>query len=219
MLWTSKTRSSARQSWLWRGVDGVAMTGDDMLQSDVDCIAKELDMWQGTPWNGGGASMDEFPALQRLFYQINAVHCKPAYAYQGRLYRIHSRHSVLVNDVDYSKERIVSTVCRDNSCSVLPVTQFSDRLASFSKSPDFTGSIYYKVLASERAVFLVVDTKRMCGIDVVALRHMLGIGGGRHDAEQEVIFLVKRSCLVKEYWCTPNQFKYYMRGVWRPGLR
>ena len=34
----------------------------------------------------------------------------------------------------------------------------------------------------------------------------------RYTEEQEVLFPITMDSLVKEYWCTPKQFRYYMRN-------
>ena len=113
--------------------------------------------------------------------------------------------------LDASRERLIDKVCDDGSCSVLPYTNYSDEVVSFSKSPDFLRDVYYKVSASRQAVMFHVNTGHMYGIDVNALYERFGFKKNRYYEELEVLFPLTIESLVKEYWCTPRQFRYYMR--------
>lgn len=175
-------------------------------------LACEIDVWLGAPWNGGGKAPEQFPELNCLFKRINRIKEVLPYAYSGRIYRVHCSHSGLAADVDESREYVAGHIWSDGSCSILPITQYDGRLASFSKFPDFTTPTYYKVCPTKKAVFLVSDTGSQKGIDVMALLLYLGVKKSRFAGEQEVIFPVTRDTVVKEYHCTPNRFRYYMRG-------
>lgn len=98
-----------------------------------------------------------------------------------------------------------------NCLRYLPYTNYSDEVVSYSKSPDFTRDVYYKVYGSRQAVIIHVNTGHMYGIDVNAFYKRLGLKGNRYTEEQEVLFPITMDTLVKEYWCTPKQFRYYMR--------
>lgn len=200
---------------LWRGCgrDGMAAGWPDVM-TDFERykLACEIEAWLGAPWNGCGKVSVDFPELNRLFKQINQTKEVLPYAYSGRIYRIHCPHSGLAVNIDASLEYVFGRIWSDGSCSILPITQYDGRLASFSKSPDFTTLAYYKVCPTKKAVFLVSDTGSQMGIDVMALLSYLGVEKSRFLGEREVIFPITRNTVVKEYHCTPNCFKYYMRG-------
>ena len=130
----------------------------------------------------------------------------------GDLYRIHTSYGTLSEYIDPSKERLIGKVYEDDSCSVLSITEFSDDVVAFSKSYDFTRSVFYKVPASRQAVIFHVNTGSLFGIDVNQFYKRYGLSNARIEDEMEILFPLTKETLVKEYWCTPNQFKHYMRN-------
>lgn len=166
------------------------------------------------PWNGRISEYRSFPALQRLFEMMNSGIPKEVFFYQGDIYRLHSPYVTTTEWIDPQKERIISKVCSDGSCSVLPITEYSDTLVAFSKSYDFTDyRIYYKVAASQRSILIHINTKKLYGIDVNALLNRFGVDQWRYEGEQEILFPLLQEYVVKEYDGTPNKFKYYLRNL------
>jgi hypothetical protein len=114
------------------------------------------------------------------------------YFYQGDIYRIH---------------------CRSEDSGVLPITKYTNNLSSFSKDYDFTKECYYKVHSKDQAVLFRFNTGNKFGLDINAFFHKFGYRNERFEYEQEILFPFCNNFVVKEYHCTPNQFRYYMRGV------
>ena len=180
----------------------------------AELIVEEITTRQGMPWNGRISEYRSFPALQRLFEMMNSGIPKEVFFYQGDIYRLHSPYVTTTEWIDPQKERIISKVCSDGSCSVLPITEYSDTLVAFSKSYDFTDyRIYYKVAASQRSILIHINTKKLYGIDVNALLNRFGVDQWRYEGEQEILFPLLQEYVVKEYDGTPNKFKYYLRNL------
>lgn len=179
---------------------------------EVSDVLAELYRRQGLPWNNGRINdYSQFPSLNKLFEYINSGIQKEDFMYQGDLYRIHTPYCTLSKQIDLRKERLIGEVYEDDSCSVLPITEYTKEVVAFSKSPDFTRPIFYKVAPSEKAVFLHVNTGSFFGIDINRFYNRFGESNERLESEMEVLFPLTKETLVKEYWCTPNRFKYYMR--------
>lgn len=185
----------------------------ESIHLNVEEIIKFLYKRQVAPWNGGVYFDDEkYYVLNELFNAINTPNMNRfEYMYRGDIYRIHCSSTKLKEDVDFSKERIVGTICKDGSCSVLPITEYHNSLASFSKCSDFTSSCYYKIMHTQTAVIFHANTGNRYGIDVNAFLNYYGYENSRFAAEQEVLFPMSERYILKEYLCSPNQFKYYMR--------
>ena len=175
----------------------------------------ELVERQQLPWNNGRISeYKEYPSLHKLFQIINSGIPKEDFFYQGDLFRIHTGYVKLKENVEPSRERIIGKVRSDGSCRVLPITEYPDTLAAFSKRYDFTDrNIYYKVYPCEKAILIHSNTGSLYGIDVNVLKERFGVGHDRYSGEQEVLFPLLREYVVKEYNCTPNRFKYYLRSL------
>ena len=121
----------------------------DTIPISVEAVVNEIITRQGMPWGGRIAEHSYFPALQKLFQIMNSGIPVEDFFYQGDIYRLHSPYVTTTEWIDPGKERIISKVCSDGSCSVLPITEYSDTLVAFSKSYDFTDQkIYYKVYPS-----------------------------------------------------------------------
>lgn len=177
-------------------------------------VVNEIMTRQGMPWNGRISEYHSFPTLQELFQIVNSGIPKEDFFYQGDIYRLHSPFVTTTEWVDPEKERIISKVRSDGSCSVLPMTKYSDKLVAFSKSYDFTDQrIYYKVAPSQRSILIHINTKKLYGIDVNVLLNRFGIDQRRYEGEQEILFPLLREYVVKEYDGTPNKFKYYLRNL------
>lgn len=176
-------------------------------------VIEEIRDRQGKPWNSGGiARYKAYPALQELFRVINSGIPREDFFYQGDIFRLHTPYTGLADDIDPSQEDVVSRICDDCSCSVLPRTRYSDAVVAFSKSFDFTDSkIYYKVVASMPARLIHVNTKNCYGIDVNKLMERFGCKIELYEMEREVLFPLLPEFVVKEYKGTPNKFKYYLR--------
>lgn len=183
------------------------------IQLDAEEVLREMLQRQNLPWNNGRiGDYCRFHALSKLFTVINSGIPKEDFMYQGDLYRIHTSYGTLSENIDPARERLVGKVYEDDSCSVLPITEFSEGVVAFTKNPDFTRNVFYKVYPSQPAVLLHVNTGFMYGIDVNAFYHRFGLENKRFEDEMEVLFPITKDTLVREYWCTPNQFKYYMRS-------
>lgn len=180
----------------------------------VDKVVNEIKNRQGMPWDGRISEHHSFPTLQELFQIVNSGIPKEDFFYQGDIYRLHSPFVTTTEWVDPEKERIISKVRSDGSCSVLPITEYSDTLVAFSKSYDFTDqSIYLKVAPNQRSILIHINTKKLFGIDVNVLLNRFGIDQWRYEGEQEILFPLLREYVVKEYDGTPNKFKYYLRNL------
>lgn len=178
------------------------------LPLDFDDVANALYKRQCAPWNNGRINKQyDFFILQELFKYMNSPGVQPTdFFYIGDLYRIHTPYVRLASEVDPQKERIVSEICEDDSCAVLPITEFSDELVAFSKNPDFTRKCYYKINPKEQAVILHCNTYNFYGIDVNAFYKHFGYNETRYIEEQEVLFPLTKSNLINEYFCSPIQF-------------
>ena len=178
-------------------------------------IINEINQRQQAPWNCGRINEDnEFPNLNALFKIINSGITREDFFYQGDLFRIHSPYTGLYTRINPQKEIIISKPCRDGSCHILERTEYDSKLVAFSKSCDFTDfNVYYKVEPEQKAFILHFNTHELFGIDVNAFlkRYDKLYSHNRYKKEQEVLFPLSEEYLVKEYFCTPNQFKYYMR--------
>ena len=162
-------------------------------------VLHEMYERQGLPWNNGRINdYHQFPALNKLFGIINSGIPKEDFMFQGDLYRIHTSYGTLSEYIDPSKERLIGKVYENKR--------------AFSKSYDFTRSVFYKVPASSQAVIFHVNTGSLFGIDVNQFYKRYGLSNARIEDEMEILFPLTKETLVKEYWCTPNQFKHYMRN-------
>ena len=178
----------------------------------IEAVIREIFTRQNLPWNSGRINQyQQFNAINKLFAIINSGISKEDFMFCGDLYRIHTPYVTLSKNINPEKERRVSKIYDDDSCSAVPITEFSEKVVAFSKSPDFTRSVFYKVNPTQQSVLLHVNTGSMYGIDVNAFYRRYWISEERFEGEMEVLFPLTRETLVKEYWCTPNQFKYYMR--------
>ena len=172
-------------------------------------VLEEIQQRQGAPWNDGRINdYSDFPHLVQLYRIIKSGIPEEDFFYKGDLFRIHTAYVGLAKDIDPDKERIISKVRSDGSCSILPLTDFSEELVAFNKSPDFTN--FNKVIPDEKAVLIHVNTKSYYGIDVNKLQKRFGIQTHFYG-EQEVLFPLLREFVVKEYLTTPNKAKYYLR--------
>ena len=169
------------------------------------------------PWNNGRINKHEkFTKINQLFEIINSGIKKEDFMYKGDLFRIHTPYANLYKNVDPNKEIIIGKICSDGSCFVLPYTEETSEVVSFSKSPDFTKSVYYKILHSEQAIIIHINTKNLYGIDVNAIYKKFGIKeNNRFEDEQEVLFPLIKENIIKEYKCTPNQLNYYFRNYYK----
>lgn len=181
------------------------------IKINAEDLLNEISQRQNAPWNGYISTCRNFPLLQKLFEIINSGIPKEDFFYSGDLFRIHCPYSGYAIDIDEEKEYRASEICRDGSCSIQRYLQFSDQVTSFSKSPDFTSSKWYKVYNTEKSTFIHVNTKELYGIDINVLQARFNIET-RFAYEQEVLFPLKKDFIVKEYHCTPNQMKYYFRN-------
>ena len=179
---------------------------------DVWTVLHEMHKRQELPWNNGRINdYRQFNTLNKLFEIINSGIPKEDFMYQGDLYRIHTSYGTLSEYIDPSKERLVGKVYDDGSCRVLPITEYTNSVVAFSKSPDFTRPVFYKVYATEPAVIIHANTGHQYGIDVNALYQRFGCRNERMEEELEVLFPITKEAVIKEYRCTPNRFNYYMR--------
>lgn len=186
----------------------MALLTDDF----VEAVLGEISARQNMPWNSGRINQyHRFDALNKLFAIINSGIPEEDFMFRGNLYRIHTPYVMLSENIDPKKERLVGEICDDDSCLVVPITEFTESVVAFSKNPDFSRRVFYKVDPSAQSVLLHVNTGSMYGIDVNAFYHRYGLAVPRFEGEMEVLFPLTNETLVKEYWCTPNQFRYYMR--------
>ena len=179
---------------------------------EADKIIKEIMHRQQAPWNNGRINeYKEYPTLQKLFDLINSGIPKEDFFYQGDLYRLHTPCDTLSTYVDPQRERIIGKICSDDSCRVLPLTEYSYKLVAYSKAFNFTdATIFYKVYPNENATLLHINTQSLFGIDVNKLLNRYG-KVTRYEKEQEVLFPLEETFVIKEYNGTPNKFKYYLR--------
>lgn len=184
----------------------------DNIPIDAERVVSEILERQQLPWNNGRINdYRDFPSLRQIFRVINSGIPKEDFFYQGDLFRLHTPYVTTVDWVDTSKERIIGKVCSDGSCSVLPLTEYSPELVAFSKRCDFTDrKVFYKVSPTQRAVLLHINTGTKYGIDVNKLLQRFDILT-RYEGEQEVLFPLEKGSIVKEYYGTPNKFRYYLR--------
>lgn len=180
---------------------------------DADKVIAEISNRQQAPWNDGRINdYCEYTTLQKLYAYINSGIPQEDFFYKGDLFRIHTSYVILSASVDSQKERIVSKVWSDDSCRALSYTEYSSKLVAFSKAFAFTDNhIFYKVDSTEKSILLHVNTQSHYGIDVNVLLKRYGIVT-RYENEQEVLFPLEEEFVVKEYFGTPNKFKYYLRG-------
>ena len=182
------------------------------INIDAKLVLNEISRRQSLSWNNGRINnANSFPNLMNLYKIINSGIPKEDFFYKGDLFRIHTQYSTVVETVNSDKETIIRRSFVDNSCTVLPITEYSEKLVAFSKSPYFTDSnIYYKVDPKDKIILIHVNTQGCYGIDVNKLQERFGITS-RYSKEQEVLFPLCREFIVKEYMATPNRAKYYLR--------
>ena len=179
----------------------------------VDRIIDEIIERQGLPWNNGRINdYSDFALLQQMFCYMNKGIPTEEYFFRGNLYRIHSSYPTLLSEVDNQHELIVHS-SDDGSCRVLPVTEYSDKLVSFSKDRDFTRKCYNKIYADETAIMFYCNTRELFGLDVNDFLRRYGVHNERFEEEKEVLFPLMKNCIIREYTCSPNQFNYYLRNI------
>ena len=182
------------------------------IEVNIDLVLCEITERKNAPWNSGRINnYISQTETQKLFCALNSGSERPAFAYAGRLYRIHSPSVLFAPNINPAEYDIVGKIACDESCTALPITQYSDALVAWSKNYNFNHSKWYKVYPQERARFLVAETQDVVGIDVNAFLCLFGDGPGRFKYEHEVLFPVLKKYIPKEYECTPNQFAHYMR--------
>lgn len=179
---------------------------------EADTIINEIMHRQQAPWNNGRINeYNVYPTLQKLFDLMNSGIPEEEYFYKGDLFRLHTPFYTLSTDVDPQRERIIGKISSDGSCSVLPITEYSNKLVAYSKTFDFTDTtIFYKVCPNDKAILLHINTQSLFGIDVNKLLNRYG-KVTRYEKEQEVLFPLEKTFVIKEYNGTPNKFKYYLR--------
>lgn len=179
---------------------------------EVDKIINEIMHRQQAPWNNGRINeYNEYPTLQKLFDLINSGIPEEGFFYKGDLFRLHTPFDTLSTDVDPQREQIIGKIYSDGSCRVLPITEYSYKLVAYSKAFDFTDTtVFYKVYPNDKAILLHINTQSLFGIDVNKLLNRYGIVT-RYEKEQEVLFPLEETFIIKEYNGTPNKFKYYLR--------
>lgn len=179
---------------------------------ESDKIINEIMHRQQAPWNNGRINENkEYPTLQKLFVLINSGIPEEDFFYKGDLFRLHTPYCTLSTNVNPLRERIIGKICSDGSCRVLPITEYSNRLVAYSKAFDFSNTtVFYKVCPNNKAILLHINTKSLFGIDVNKLLNRYEIDT-RYEKEQEVLFPLEKTFIIKEYNGTPNKFKYYLR--------
>lgn len=179
---------------------------------NVEDIIKAIQHRQQLPWNNGRINnYNNFQVLQKLYEIINSGIPKEDFMFRGDLFRIHTSYVGFSEDVNSDKETIMSKICCDGSCSILPITEFSDSLVAFSKYNNFTRDVFYKVNANQTANIIYINTNQKYGIDVNALLSRFGMCNERYMEEHEVLFLLQQEYIIKEYRCSPTQLNYYLR--------
>lgn len=174
---------------------------------DVDKLIEEISDRLNAPWNNGTriSADNEYKEIKKFLNLINYKN-DMNFGYSGDLYRIHTPYSDFHEYVDLSKNEIISDICSDGSCSVLPITEYDGKIVSFSKSYDFTKSVYYKVAEDQVCNFIHINTLDRLGIDINKI-----IENKRFEDEQEVLFPLRSDFVVKEYKrITPKEFKEIM---------
>ena len=132
---------------------------------DVEAVIGEMSARQNMPWNSGKINQyNRFETLNTLFAIINSGIPREDFMFRGDLYRIHTPYVMLSENIDPKKERLIGEICDDDSCSVVPITEFTKNVVAFSKSPDFTRRAFYKVDPSAQSVLLHVNTGSMYGL-------------------------------------------------------
>ena|GEM_PF-2627991 len=180
---------------------------------DADKIVNEITHRQQAPWSDGRINKyNEYPTLQKLFDLINSGIPEEDFFYRGDLFRLHTPVVTLSTNVDPQREQIIGKISCDGSCSVLPITEYSYKLVSYSKTFDFTDTtVFNKVRPNKKAILLHINTQSLFGIDVNKLLNRYG-KVNRYENEQEVLFPLEEMFVIKEYKGTPNKFKYYLRN-------
>jgi hypothetical protein len=184
-----------------------------MTEVDYRMLISIIHERQGLPW--GYAKLIEWKDdfLKKVFSDMNngVISLQPWF-YRGDLYRIHTPHSGLAENIDENIERIVSEICDDGSCSILPYTQYTTSLVAFTKLHDFTDNAFNKVY-DQMSTCIQVNTGELYGIDVNALYDFLGIEKfPPYEQEQEVMFPLLKEYVIQEHVCTPLEFKAYIES-------
>lgn len=174
-------------------------------------VVEAIHTRQSLPWNYAKTNDSSLDILDELFKIINSGIPKEDFMYQGNLFRIHTPYVGLYDDIDKEKEFAINKPCSDGSCSILTYTRYEDRLVSFSKSPNFTKDVYYKICPTLKSNLFYANTKEKYGIDINVLTLKFGGYNPRLKQEYEVLFPLQKDFIIKEYLCTPNQFKNYMK--------
>lgn len=183
---------------------------------NVDDVVRVIIKRQDVSWNGGiYYNHSNLDVLQLLFEYMNSGITVDDYFYKGNIYRIHCSSSMSASKVNKNDLVIISKIYEDDSCEVLPITKYTDGLSSFSKCCDFTKRCYYKVFSKRQAVLFHFNTGDKYGLDINSFLHKFGYRNERFEDEQEIIFPFSKQYILKEYHCTPNQFKYYMRKQYK----
>lgn len=186
----------------------------DYLSLNAQPILYEMRCRQEESWNYGKINdRYDYPYLNELFRIINSGIPKEDFMYQGNLFRIHSASTISYENIDLSKNILISDIYSDGSCGVLTKTELTDKVVAFSKNPDFTRRIFYKIKPSQKAIILFANTNSLYGIDINEFYKHFGVRNPRFEEEKEVLFPIFKENIIKEYQCTPRQFKYYMRSL------
>ena len=156
---------------------------------DAELVIQEIHKRQDLPWNNGRINnYNEFPLLNNLFKIINSGIAEEDFMYKGDLFRIHTAYESYIDVIDQSNERVLGKIYEDGSCFVLPFTSYSNDVVAFSKDPDFTRKVFYKVSSKRQAVIIHLNTLDLYGIDINALYHRFGYSNLRLEDEKEVLF-------------------------------
>ena len=175
-------------------------------------VFHEIKQRQQAPFNDMKTinAQQSHPELERMFVAMQGGEAPP-FAYQGRLYRIHSGRSTFLDNIDMQQYELIGRVCDDdNSGFVLPYTKFNTGLVAFTKYPSFDEDVWYHIDQQRPARFLVANTGNLFGIDVNKFYALCGHSNFYYK-EHEVLFPISQETLLHPYTCTPAQFKYYMR--------
>ena len=187
----------------------------------VQDIANEIYEHQSCAWNGGcwnNGNPIYLRQLTNLFMLINSDNFeKLPYCYSGNLFRIHSYHKCMKNDINEDTD-IIIRINKANECIYINKTQYLPKLMSFSKNYDFTNM--QKVNPSEKSILFHVNTidktnnRIFYGIDINEFLKYYDLPiDEKFTKEQEVLFLLQERFIIDERICTPNQFKYYKRNL------
>lgn len=181
---------------------------------DAEAVVREIRKRQLASWNCGRINENEkFPYLQELYSIINEKQIDTPWSFRGQLYRIHTSQVACLDYIDSTRYERISKVYSDGGCRVIPITDYTSELVAYSKSYDFTRSVYYKVCPNQKSKFIICDTNNLRGIDVCKFTKQFGGFIAKLEKEYEVLFPIIKYNIVKEYTCTPNQFNYYMRRL------